>query len=95
MPNLLASRILSVTTTMDSARERVTLSMISSSLKKTSVQVKPGKKKTSISPSIALMMGTCSKNGKIKPKKALIGDSQSIPCVPLYRYCTQVVYDLI
>jgi hypothetical protein len=61
-------------------------------LKKTSVQAKPGKKNTIMNPSIALMTGKRSRKGKAKPNSSLIGDNQSIPCLPVYQYLTRMIY---
>ena len=57
-------RILSVTRAMDKPKESAILSMILTRLKKTSVQAKPGAKKTNINPRIALTMGMRSRKGK-------------------------------
>jgi len=84
--SLLMKRRLSVTTTIDNAKERVTLSMTLIFLKKTIVQAKPGRKKTSIKPSIALIMDNGPGEAKANPKSSLIGDSQSIPYLSLYHY---------
>jgi len=77
--NTFRTRMLSVTNAMDRPKERAILSMIFTCLKKTSVQAKPGRKKTSIKPRIALMAGNFSRKGKINSNICLIGDNQSIP----------------
>ncbi len=76
-PTILSrKRRLSVTTAMDSPKERATLSMIFIRLKKMSVQVKPGKKNTNINPRSALTTGSRSKKGKTNSNSSLRGDSQ-------------------
>jgi len=87
-------RRLSVTITIDSAKERVTLSMMFIRLKKTKVQAKPGRKNTNMKLNIALMMGKLSRKGKTNPKSSLIGDSQSIPFILLHQYLAWMIYDL-
>jgi len=81
--NTFRTRILSVTTAMDRPRERAILSItfICLPLKNTSVQAKPGRKKTNVIPSIALRMGKRSSKGKTSPVNSLSGDSQSTPCI--------------
>ena len=74
--------MVSVTTAIDSPKERTTLSTTFIRLKKTNVQAKPGKKNTSMKPKAALMMGTLSRKGRAKAKILLIGDSQSTPYIP-------------
>ncbi len=69
---------LSVTTAIDSPKERATLSIIFSCLKKTSVQVKPGRKKTSIIPRSALMIGKRSRRGKANSNSSLIESSRTL-----------------
>jgi len=81
--NLFKRRRLSVTTTMDRAKEKVTLSKTFICLKKIRVQANPGRKNTNIKPSIALMMGKRSRKGKTNSKSSLIGDNQSMPYLPL------------
>jgi hypothetical protein len=76
------ARMLSVTTAMDKARERTILSMRFICLKKTSVQAKPGRKKTRINPRNALMMGKRSRKGRANSNICLIGDNQSISYLP-------------
>ena len=73
---------LSVTTAIDNPMERTTLSMICSRLKKTSVQAKPGRKKTSIKPRTALKPGRRSRNGKRKSINSLIGSSRILLIIP-------------
>ena len=82
--SLFMKKILSVTTTMDSANEKVTLSMMFIRLKKTRVQANPGRKNTNREPSIALMTGKRSRRGKTDSKSSLIGDSQSMLYFPLF-----------
>jgi hypothetical protein len=91
--SLLIKRMLSVTTTIDSAKERVTLSMTFIFLKKTIVQAKPGRKNTNMKPSIALIMDKGSGEAKANPKSSLIGDSQSMPYSPLHQYLDWMKYD--
>lgn len=79
--SLFRERRLSVTTAMDRAKERATLSTMVIRLKKTSVQAKPGKKKTNMNPRSALITGKRSRKGKTNPKRSLIGDSQSMPYI--------------
>lgn len=83
---------LSVTTTIDSPKERTTLSSTPSCPKKTRVQAKPGKKKTTANPSIALMTGRRSRKGKAKPNNSLIGDNQSTPCLPFNQHSGRMIY---
>jgi len=63
---------LSVTIAIDSPKERAILSMIFICLKKTSVQVKPGRKKTSMNPRSALMIDRRSRRGKANSNSCLI-----------------------
>ena len=70
--NRFKERRLSVTTAIDSPRERATLSMTFICLKKTSVQAKPGRKKTSMNPRSALRTERCSRKGKTKSNSCLI-----------------------
>jgi hypothetical protein len=72
------ARILSVTTAMDKPKERAILSMRFICLKKTSVQAKPGRKKTMTKPRSALIAGKRSRKGKANSNIALIGENQSI-----------------
>ncbi len=88
----LTTNRLSVTTAMDSPKERTTLSSTVTCLKKTRVQTKPGKKNTTRNPSIALMTGKRSRKGKAKPNSSLIGDNQSTPYLPLYQYLSRMIY---
>ena len=81
--NLFMEKMLIVMTTIDSAKEKATLSMMFICLKKTRVQANPGRKNTNRKPSIALMMGKRSRKGKMNSKSSLIGDSQSMPYFPL------------
>lgn len=83
-----------VTTTMDSPKERATLSKTFICLKKTKVQAKPGKKNTNMKPSIALMIGKRSMMGKTNPRSSLIGDSQSTLSVPPHHYLAWTVYTI-
>lgn len=92
--SLFKERRLSVTTTMDSPKEKAALSTTFICRKKTRVQVKPGRKNTITNPSIALMTGKCSRNGKRNLKSSLMGDSQSTPYLPLYQYLAWMQYDL-
>ena len=65
------AKMLRVTTAIDRPKERAILSKTFIFLKKTSVQAKPGSKKTSIKPRMALMAGKPSnicKNGDSKSK---------------------------
>lgn len=80
--SLLTKRRLSVTTTIDSAKERVALSITFIRRKKTKVQVKPGRKKTNMKPSIALTMDKGPGEAKANPKSSVIGDRQSTPYLP-------------
>ena len=75
-----------MTTTIDRARERVTLSIAFIRLKKTMVQAKPGRKKTSIKPSIALTMDKGTEEATASPKNSVIEDGKSTPYLPLYQY---------
>jgi hypothetical protein len=93
--SLFTEKRLSVTITMDNPKERTTISMTFIRLKKTSVQVNPGKKNTNMNPSIALMMGKRSRMGKANPKSSLIGVSQSMLCLPLYQYLSGTVDYLV
>jgi hypothetical protein len=68
---------------MDRAMERVILSRNLNCLKKIKLQAKPGRKKTSATPRIALTIGTLSRNGRINPNSSLTGASQSIQLIPL------------
>jgi len=72
------ARILSVTRAMDKPKERTILSITLTRLKKISVQAKPGRKKTSINPRIALMKGKRSRKGRINSNICFTGDNQSI-----------------
>ena len=76
-PDLDIKRRLSVTTATDSAIDTGILSIILSCLKNMRLQAKPGRKKTRKKPSIALMTGHRSKNGKINPNNSLTGNNQS------------------
>ena len=76
--SLFRERRLSVTIAMDSPKERAILSMTLICLKNTSVQAKPGKKKTNINPKSALMMGKRSRKGRANWKSSLTGVSQSM-----------------
>ncbi len=60
------ARMLSVTRAIDKPKESTILSMIFIRLKKTSVQAKPGIKKTKINPRIARTMGMRSRKGRTK-----------------------------
>lgn len=73
---------------MDSPKEKATLSMILICRKKIKVQAKPGAKNTNTKPSVALMMGKLSRKGKMNPKIPPIGDNQSTPYLPFYKYST-------
>ena len=84
--SLVTKRRISVTTTIDSAKDRRILSKTFICLKKTRVQAKPGRKNTKMKPSIALMTGKRSRNGETDPKSYLIGDNQSTRFIPLYQY---------
>ncbi len=77
-PALFKERMLRVTTAMDSPKERAILSMIFICLKKTSVQAKPGRKKTSTNPRSALMKDKRSRNGRANSENSLIGVNQSM-----------------
>ena len=92
-PSLFAKRRLSVTTTIDNAKDRVTLSKTFICLKKTRVQAKPGRKNTTMKPSIALITGNRSRNGKTNPKSSLIGDSQSTLFIFPHQYSIWTLYD--
>ena len=94
LPNRLANNRLSVTSTMDRANDRAILSRALSCLKKMRLQAKPGIKKTNIKPSIALMAGKPSRNGKTNLKSSLTGESQSTYFIPLYQLAVRMVYDL-
>ena len=72
-----ASR-LSVTTAIESPKERTILSRIFICRKKTSVQAKPGRKKTSMNPRIALRTDNCSRKGKANSNKPLILSSRPL-----------------
>ena len=74
----LRARRLSVTTAMDRPKERAILSITFICLKKTSVQAKPGRKKTRTNPRIALITGKRSKKGNTNSNICLIGDNQSM-----------------
>ena len=76
--SLFKARRISVTTAIDNPTERTILSMIFSRSKKTSVQAKPGRKKTSINPSPALIMENRSKKGKVKSTIPLICSSRVV-----------------
>jgi len=80
--NIFREKILSVTTAIDSPKERTILSMTFICLKKTNVQAKPGTKNTSMKPRAALIMGTLLRKGRAKAKISLIGDSQSTLYIP-------------
>ena len=80
--SILRAKILSATTTIDRPKETTILSRTLMRRKKTSVQAKPGRNKTSTNPSIALRTGTCSRRGKTNPTSALSGDNQSTPHFP-------------
>ena len=86
--NTFKARMLSVTIAIDKPKERAPLSMTFISLKKTSVHAKPGRKKTSIKPRIALMAGNFSRKGKINSNICLMGDNQSITYIPSPKYST-------
>ena len=73
--SLFTKKRLSVTTTMDSPKEMTTLSMTFICLKKTRVQVNPGRKNTKMNPSIALMMDRLSRTGSRKPVISLNTDN--------------------
>lgn len=92
--SLFREKRLSVTIAMDVPKERAILSRTFICLKKTKVQVKPGRKNTRMNPSIALRMDKRSRMGKANPKSSLIGDSQSTLYPPLCQYLAWVVYDL-
>ena len=86
--SLFKENMLSVTTAIDSPKERASLSMILICLKKTSVQAKPGKKKTNINPRSALMKDRRSRKGITNSKSSLIEVSQSMPYIsapPIFR----------
>ena len=72
--------MLSETKAIDRPKERTILSMIFTRLKKTSVQAKPGRKKTSINPRIARMVGKRSRKGMANSSICLI--APSIPYIP-------------
>ena len=76
--SIFSARMLRVTTAMDRPKERAILSMRFIFLKKTRVQAKPGRKKTSVNPRSALMMGTCSKKGRVKANNCRIESNKSI-----------------
>lgn len=84
--SLFREKRLSVTTTIDNAKERVALSITFIRLKKTIVQAKPGRKKTNMKPSIALIMDKGLRKANANPKNSVIGDSQCISYLPLYHY---------
>ena len=82
IPNrIFREKRLSATIAMDNPKERATRSITFICLKKTSVQAKPGRKNTSINPSIALKMGKCPRKGRADPKNSLISNSQSTPYI--------------
>ena len=81
--SLFRKRRLIVTTAMDSPKERMILSMTLTCLKKTSVQAKPGTKKTNMNPRSALRMGSRSRKGKANSNSSL---SQSTPYIPVHKY---------
>ena len=92
--SFVTKRRLSVTTTMDSAKDRGILSKAFICLKKMRLHAKPDRKNTNMKPNIALMTGKRSKNGKTNPKSSLIEDSQSTLFTSLYQYLIWMVYDL-
>lgn len=69
---------LRVTTAIDNPKERAILSMIFIRLKKINVQVKPGRKKTSINPRNALIIGKRSRRGKANSNSPLIESSRTL-----------------
>ena len=75
-------KILSVTTAMDSPKERAILSMIFICLKKTKVQTKPGTKNTNMNPTTALIVEKGSRGRRANLNSSLIGDGQSTPYIP-------------
>jgi len=91
--SLLMKRKLSVTATIDRAKEKVTLSMTLVFLKKTIVQTKPGRKNTNMKPSIALIMDKGPREAKANPKSSLSGDNQSMPYLPLHQFLDWMKYD--
>jgi hypothetical protein len=91
--NPVTKRRLRVTTTIESAKERRSLSKTLICLKKIRVQAKPGRKNTNMKPSIALMAGTRSRKGKTNPNSSLIGDSQSTLFISLHQYSVRIAYD--
>ena len=79
--SLFKERMLSVTIAIDSPKERAALSRAFIRLKKTSVQVKPGRKNTNMNPRIALMMGKGSRRERTNSKNSVARDSQSKPYI--------------
>lgn len=78
-----------VTRAMDSPKDNTTLSITVSCPKKTSVQAKPGRKKTSRNPRNALRNGTCSSKGREKSSACFIMFNKSMcfsTTVPVYYY---------
>ena len=77
--SMLVAIIPSVTRAIDRPMARAIRSMMVSCLKKTNVQAKPGKKKTSITPSIALTADRLSISGITKSSICSISGAYAFP----------------
>ena len=87
----LTKKMLSVTKTIDRAKDKAILSRTLSGLKKIRLQIKPGRTKTSTIPNIALIDSNCSRNEKTNPKYSLTDVIKSALLMPPYRYPQQAV----
>ena len=85
-PKRLTKNTLSVTKTMERAKDRAILSRTLSCLKKKRLQANPGRKKTNTKPSITLMANKCSRNDKTNPKNSLTDDIKSALLNTFYHY---------
>ena len=77
--------MLRATMAIDSPIERTTLSSTFIPLKKTSVQAKPGMKKTNMNPRSILIIGNRSRKGKANPNSSLSQSTCNISCPQIFQ----------